>query len=412
MKAIGQLSAQSFAATWRDEAGAVVGTSHGGTVCWFPVIPGRLRIVRDDFQGIVRCRECPGCFELDRRRLAERLDAKYGGDGSAKPATGRTSTSPCSAEVAGSIARLWMVRVYCEVGNHAKLAHQLHRYTRFQLEPGFARLGPASIAVISRSTPSLREWLRTRGLRFWTKPIKLGRRRRAWRSLTAGLAIARDKYGENLNRFYFRGLPQLAREKWEVVKHPYETGYDRRTSPRAWKRGKVVLVPPEAWRLGRLDRRKLRMALRAVADPDQLGAVTKLAAALASARSLQADSRDPSWPILSREQVEAFYVKQRERVRRRREAATFDSFLPPLSEEGAYVSSAHTQSAVDPVEAAAAATKEAIERIRMRQPESLISTLERLKRRIEEREGRPLPAADQALAKLRARLTRRKPDGD
>ncbi len=402
--AAARASGLSFAATWRDDQGAVVGQSFGGTVCWFPKLPGRLRIAREDFEHVVRCRECPGCLELDRRRLADRLVQKYDALRATAAATLKRTSASREKEHAAPIPRLWLVRIYCDVANHAKLAHRLHRYKRFELEPGFARLGTSSVALLSRAILPLKAWLRSERIAFRIESIKLRRRRRAWRGLTAGLLIARDKYGADLNRYYFSGLPPAERESWEIVRRPYEKGYSRTAAPRAWKGGKLVLIPPEAWRLKRIDRVALRRALRGVSDPDQVKGVAQLASTLASARSVDSLLTAGLGQLPSREQMEGFYQQMRARSRRRREAASIDSSRSLPSEGGAYVSSVHSSEAGPTAEELAARDRQAIERIRERQPGSLTSTFVRLVAHAEERLGKPLPAARAAVKKLRKYL--------
>src|SRR5258707_15134517 len=70
--------ARAFAATWRNDKGDVVGTTSAKTMCLWPRLPWRIRFHRDGFEGVVPCRECPGCLELERLRLAERLNKRYG----------------------------------------------------------------------------------------------------------------------------------------------------------------------------------------------------------------------------------------------------------------------------------------------------------------------------------------------
>lgn len=401
----GQAAGDSFAATWRDDDGAIVGHSFGGTVCWFPKLPGRLRIAGEGFEHIARCRECPGCLELDRRRLADRLVEKYSAAHGDEVHSTRVKGQCRKADRQSSRVALFLVRCYVPLENQGRFAHRVHRIRRLGLEPGFWRLGTSSVALLSRFRAPLVDWLRNKRIAFRIEPLKLRRGRRAWNSLTRGLLIAREKYGENLNRWYAKGLPQIDRQKWQVVKREYEKGYDRQSSPRAWKAGRVVLVPPEAWRLGRLDRRRLRAALRGVADPDQMPAVAELAGKLASARSL--DSLLTASPQLlpSREQIEEFYVNQRARRGRRRGAASFDSSSSPTSEVGGYASSEHGIHTQPTAEELAERSREAIERIKHRQDDSLLSSFDRLIAKAEAREGKVLPKARAAAEKLRKKLT-------
>jgi hypothetical protein len=404
VEAVGQRwqgSGVALAATWRDSDGAIVGASFGGTVCWRPNAPGRVRIVRDDYAVIARCRECPGCLELDRRRLADRLAAKYGAPEpeAVQNAVQRPRSHGRVSPATG--IRLWLVRIYCDVANHAKLAHRLHRLKGLELEPGFWRLGTSSVALLCRDLAPPKRLLRNEHITFRTESVKLRRGRRAWRPLTAGLLVARERYGENLNRFYARGLPAAPREYWEVVKIPYEKGYSRSTSPRAWKGGKVVLLPPEIWKLKRVDRVALRRALGRAGSPEAAAQVIALASNVASARSVDSLLTASPRQLPSREQIEEFYEQMRMRSRRRREAATADSSLAPPGKGGAYASSIRSSDDVPTAEELAARDREAIERIRERQPGSLVSMFERLLKRHAERTGKPVPDAQKLVDKLR-----------
>jgi hypothetical protein len=71
------------------------------------------------------------------------------------------------------------------------------------------------------------------------------------------------------------------------------------------------------------------------------------------------------------------------------------------SEGGGYVSSEHSQGELMPRELADAEHRAAVERIRDRQPDSLVSVFTRLKARMETAAGHPLPKLDSALDKLR-----------
>src|SRR5258707_13306721 len=69
--------ARAFAATWRNDKGDVVATTSAKTMCLWPRLPWRIRFSRDGFEGVIPCRECPGCLELERQRLAARLHERY-----------------------------------------------------------------------------------------------------------------------------------------------------------------------------------------------------------------------------------------------------------------------------------------------------------------------------------------------
>src|SRR5208282_4446957 len=159
---------------------------------------------------------------------------------------------------AGRERRPFVVRIYAPIEVHAALAHALHRRRHFELEPGFYRLGSTSFALIARAVVPLRAWLKRSGLKHRIEPVRLRRGRRAWRTITAGLMVAREIYGEQRNRYYARGLPKTDRLKWEVKKIGKYEHYSKYRSPRASIDARVVLVPPDVWRLSRTDRRSLR----------------------------------------------------------------------------------------------------------------------------------------------------------
>ncbi len=264
----GEAPGRAFAATWRNEQGEIVGTTYGGTMCRWPIKPWRIRFHRDGFEGVIPCGECPGCLEFYRRRLAERLHAKYGAQGeqSRMPLKGsQRERRPASC---GSAPRLFAVRIYAPLELHAQYSHRFHRRPSFQLEPGFFRCGATSFFLITREPTQLLAALSKIGLRFKKHGILLRRGKRAWRALSAGMVVSRSVYGEQRNRWYSRGLPQIERRKWEVRKVAKYQPYDRGTSPRAWADRGLILVPPEVWQLGRDDRKALRGMLRRAPDPE------------------------------------------------------------------------------------------------------------------------------------------------
>ena len=295
-------------------------------MCWFPKKPGSLRIAREDFTHIVRCGDCPGCIELDRRRLADRLVARY-------PERDRS---------------FWVVRIYASIARHAKLSRLLHRRVGLALEPGFARLGVSSFAVIAQSKAPIAAALRDLGLPHRAERVQLSRGRRAWRRLTAGLLVSRERYGEQVKRWYFPGLPPAPREKFEVVSKPYKRGYARASSPRAWTASKVILVPPAVWSLRRADRRRVREALRNAPDPESASVVIDLVAAVSTKLAAQLNVNAAPKERLSKEQVQAWYQRMAERRAASSSSDSGSEDLPPFSEMGGYRSSVHTTSADAP----------------------------------------------------------------
>ena len=338
-----QTSGTAFAATWRDRAGGVVCTTWGGTMCWFPRLGWRLRIAREGFSHIVRCGECPGCLEFERRRLADRLCAKYGAHGEQltpdehtrrRGADGKIATTrrrarrpPHENRAPGTAARgqargeLFIVRIYAALQQHARLSHMLHRRRGVRLEPGFYRLGATSFVVLCTVREQLLAVLRDLGLQSRVERVKFSRGRRAWRSVTAGIAVSRESYGEQTKRWYARGLPAADRQKWEVVKIGKYLPYDRWRAPRAWKSDNLVLVPPEVWRLRRVDRVALRKQMSLAATPELAAAIAQVVAAQSSQSPALASAKSQS----------------------DRPQAAPSKRLPPLVEVGGYVSSGQSQ---------------------------------------------------------------------
>lgn len=347
---VAEASGRAFAATWRDERGDVVATTHAGTMCLWPRLPWRLRFSREGFAGVIPCRECPGCLEFERSRLAERLHAKYGRGSVSSVVPDGLTTSTNASDARTPAQKLFVVRIYAPIELHAQLAHRLHRRRGLQLEPGMWRLGASSFALLARVSTPLRAALERLGVKYRIEPLRLRRGRRAWRPLTAGLLVAREVYGEDRNRFYARGLPPADRQKWEVQKVAKYAAYDRARSPRAWKSGRLVLVPPDVWRLSRTDRRSLRGQLMRAADPEGVRKVMGLVAdALRGAASGFIVGAPPK-AVLSRQAVVAWYQQNAERSKARTIVTASDPNLPPLSEAGGYTSSEHSQGELMPRE--------------------------------------------------------------
>ncbi len=275
----GVTPARAFAATWRNDKGDVVATTSARTMCLWPRLPWRIRFYRDGWEGVIPCRECPGCLELERTRLAERLQEKYGAKAEQLRLKSKVTARVAPDAGRAPLPQLFVIRIWAPIELHASIAHSLHRRPRMELEPG----------MWHANLP--REVLRSMGLRFRIEPLRLGRGRRAFRPLTAGLLVAREIYGEQRNRFYARGLPKADRQKWEVRKVAKYQTYDRSRSPRAWSGRGLVLVPPEVWQLSRTDRRSLRGQLLRASDPEGVRRVMGLVAqALGSVRDGAAES--------------------------------------------------------------------------------------------------------------------------
>ena len=368
---------RAFAATWRNESGDVVGTTFGGTMCFWPRKPWRIRIARDGFEHVIRCGECPGCLEFDRRRLAGRLHAKYGSTSvshhlgaAAQDVVPTTAHRPPASQ-------LFVVRIWAPIELHASIAHALHRRRGLQLEPGMWRLGASSFAILSREKTSLPGCLRSMGLKFRIEPLHLRRGRRAWRALTAGLIVAREMYGEQRNRWYAKGLPPADRKKWAVRKIGKYQSYDQSRSPRAWEGRRLVLVPPEVWQLSRTDRRSLRGQLLRAADPEGVRKVMGLVADAIRGASRAFHVSGAPKALLSKEQVVRSFKQLAERVEPRTFAPNPSGSLPPIFEVGGYLSSEHSQGELMPEQLDAIAIREAKRR---RERKALWESLEIIER--------------------------------
>jgi hypothetical protein len=316
-----QASGAAFAATWRDVDNQMVATTWGGTMCWFPRLPWRLRIAREGFEHVVRCGECPGCLEFERRRLADRLAQKYGAQDPRLGRKGIRGRDGCPGDRKSTRPELWIVRIYAPLERHAALAHALHRRRGLTLEPGFWRLGRSSFAVLGCVPLEIAAAVKQMGLRCRVERVRFSRGRRAWRSLTAGIAVSRAAYGEQTKRWYARGLPASDRKKWDVIKLSAYKPYSRWASPRAWKSGNLVLVPPEVWRMKRVDRVALRKSMSMAATPELAAAVAQVLAAQSSQSA----------------------VMRSEKSGFDRPQAAPSKTIPPLIEEGGYRSSGQSQ---------------------------------------------------------------------
>lgn len=333
---------ESFAATWRDADDRVVSTTYGGTLCWYPNLPWRIRLVRPGMELIARCRECPGCLELERRRLAGRLHVKYGSGGREGSIPSPSGTPEKTDRRRAPASALFLIRIWAPRERHAAICHRLHRRHGIELEPGMYRLGTGSFAVLGRSrvTPPLRAALE--GLEYRVEPIHLRRGRRAWRALTAGILVTREAYGEQVKRWYVRGLPPAERESWDVVKLSAYKPYNRFRSPRAWTSGNLVLVPPEIWAASRVQRQAFRRLAAHATSPEGASAIAAEVLALAGTIGVNLSLPGPAQPALSHDAVQRWY---RERVARdsARTSVLSQSGSSPLpSEGGGYASSGHS----------------------------------------------------------------------
>jgi len=196
---------------------------------------------------VARCRSCPGCRELDRRRLADRLEQRY-----------PDRSTP-----------LFLLRIYAPLASQNRAVRLLRRRKNTELEPGIYRLGVNAIAVLARSAAVLAALYKRTDPKARIERIRRTRGRRAWRPITAGLLVSRESYGAQRKRFYAAGLPPAHKERWTVEKLAVNTAYSRFTSPRAWSAGGLQLIPPAVFGLQRSLRRDLRRGVASATTPQE-----------------------------------------------------------------------------------------------------------------------------------------------
>jgi hypothetical protein len=210
------------------------------------------------------------------------------------------------------------------------------------------RLGAASFGLIARVSPPLHALLAQLGLKHRIEPLRLSRGRRAFRLLTAGLTVAREIYGAQRNRWYARGLPKLERDKMEVRKIGKYQPYSRIDGPRAIAGRRLVLVPPDVWKLRRTDRIALRGMLLRQPDPEGVARVMRLVGDTIRARHSAFNVSAAPKALLNRDAVVRQYQQAAERAKARSAVAAADSSPTLSSGERGYVSSEHEQGELMP----------------------------------------------------------------
>lgn len=240
------------AATFRTGGGEIVGTTWGGTLCWYPRKPSSLACVsRDgDREHVIRCGWCPGCLELDRRRLADQL-----------------------VEWAKKqVGKIWVAIIQCPLSKQSSVMARTRRTASFASSTGFYRISPQTCALlIVGKRPNTYSSGSSKSIAYELHAIKTTRGRRAWGLLTSGLLVSRDEWGAETNRFYHRGLPKLDGERWQVK----TSGGLRKRHAGAGQgvravRDDVFLFPPLAWLPPRLARRKGPIEKR-TDEPERVG---------------------------------------------------------------------------------------------------------------------------------------------
>lgn len=160
--------------------------------------------------------------------------------------------------------------------------------------------------------------------------------------MTAGLLVSREVYGEQVNRWYARGLPVLSKKKWEVIKIDAYKAYDRWRAPRARRAGGLVLVPPEVWKMRRADRRTVQRCLERAASPEAaiaaIAVVAELVAKVAKPITVSAVPKS----ALELERQREFNVRMSGREASARTDESVSDLTSPLPRGEGYISSEHS----------------------------------------------------------------------
>ena len=246
------------AATFRDSDHRVVRTTWAGSMCLAPRRPSLLAAVSDDGRRAhgLPCGRCSGCMVFQRMRLARRLVNHYG----------------------KSEDQLWSVEVKCAADFQQRL-FRLVRRTAMSCElRGWVRLGRTGVALIVAASvnPGLAIRLAT-GCSSRCGRIVRPSRKRAWRAVTRGLLVDRHEYGEQVNRWYHRGLAPAERDAWTIAKRGGVRSRNSwaRAGARATADG-VALYAPEDWRPTLIPRRKGPLRRRAFGPRSGVAAIADI----------------------------------------------------------------------------------------------------------------------------------------
>lgn len=243
------------------------------TMCVSPRLPHRLRARREGFETTIRCGDCPGCREFEVLRLERRLVQTYAAIVASADDNGCRDRAQVSAIPKKIAPRLSAVRIYCPAEMHASMSRRIHRWRGVEIEPGFFRAGVDSFIVLSREHRELVARLRRRRFRVHAWPVKRLDRQVSWRAVARGLIVARSAYGENINRYYRRGLAPAAREHFEVVRINEYKRFDRARDPRATSERLGDLVPAEVLEVRRGFRLRMRNAFRFATTPEAVDSI-------------------------------------------------------------------------------------------------------------------------------------------
>lgn len=220
-----------------------IGSTWGGTACMAPRKPSAFAAVSDDgsSETILRCADCPGCREFERRRLCQRLRDLY-----------KDRTEP-----------LWILVVAAPLAKQAGLLVRIRRWRGVASLVGFYRLGKTHCATIVLGDPKpVGDALVAHHIQHNFSPLPSRLRNRSFRDLAAGILMPREDYGEQRNRFYHRGLPKAERDTWRIetragirTRHPGAP-----VGTLAWRDGVSVVRPLEYSVLRLVSREPVRFA--------------------------------------------------------------------------------------------------------------------------------------------------------
>jgi hypothetical protein len=202
-----------------------VASVYGGTVCLQPVNPRSFAAVATDerYECALPCRVCENCRRWQRLQLRRRLKKGFGS---------------CQE-------KLWTLQVECSPSSVGRVLRSIRRTMTPSCWQGFVRSGTDGVVIIvAGARPTLSAKIIGQIGSWCVKRVKDSKRLRAWRVATAGLLVSRDSFGENVNRYYIRGLPKLDRELMQIEtqgglrkRHP-----ESQQGFRAWRDG-LTLYP-------------------------------------------------------------------------------------------------------------------------------------------------------------------------
>lgn len=317
-----------------EKDGEVVGYLSAATMCWFPRRPQFMRARREGFETVLRCGHCPGCREFDVLILCRRLKETYKAIAKGGLTKSSRSRSVAIDKSSSPEAQLFALRIDCQKDDLFRLNRRLHRWRGVEVEPGFFRWGTGAFVVLSRRPAELVAKLEELGWRVRTFPIGNLRRARSWRIVARGLIVAREAYGEDINRYYRRGLSPRDKEQWEVKNIGEYQRYNRAEDPRSTSRDLGSICPPRMWRLPRGVRVRVDSRLRTARNPE---AVTQLMPELQAMVAGIGNGRAEAPKPLTPEEIES--NRQFNLRMARTEAsvvvnAKLSDFSPSISSEG------------------------------------------------------------------------------